>query len=700
MSSNEARKEGGRRSTDFGRRSKCLGSWCGVLVVASVCVPLGLRLPRLIAACRFSFPIDCSVSCAYNSHMAFIWKTACVVGAFSVLLGATASASRRLGDVVPTVSNGGSQGKYNTLYHLDDICNVLQDDKLAPLITILPIGEEPLVISRMRTQGYKVKEAPGDVNIVGSRAAKVSSSHMTMAKLFTNKFRDTLTLAWRSCDENSQWLVYTAPMTTVPGHKYKTRSLTTVMAAKQYTNAYCKGQHSGVEALRQVSPIQQYLIRKTGDGRYFIDQKIHQKSKSVNFHGTFIKSRKAFSEGQNGVNGWSMGCQVIPGKRFHTEVLPLIYASLEKHGVSSPNTRCQATFPAPSADCSRCTTYTLLNPVDAKQKKTLSEAGLETVKNDCKTVKPSSTVSPIDAGLTGCKENSILVTKEFQQSAPTKLSSDFFIHSNNYVLSKVVRLKQSLLPSHSHWNTGTSQNAATSGSPLLMYQNQHETRARDIVSFLEARAIQSKKTNPTATACRKWETINRVGQDWVTFDCSKSKNNVETCVREEDDICWKGKDEKMRVRYMWAAFDGEPTNGYRTDCSGFVSAMWDVGKSYGGWDTTALGDDCISYVIKKEDLKPGDILLNRRGYCKDKVVTSESSKQHGGHVTLFTGWADAKKTRYNAYEESSSRGAIQRRVTYPYYSGNSPECYEPRRFYISCDNTGENAKVKPTKCAD
>lgn len=42
-----------------------------------------------------------------------------------------------------------------------------------------------------------------------------------------------------------------------------------------------------------------------------------------------------------------------------------------------------------------------------------------------------------------------------------------------------------------------------------MYQNQHETRARDIVSFLEARAIQSKKTNPTATACRKWETIKR-----------------------------------------------------------------------------------------------------------------------------------------------------------------------------------------------
>ena len=190
----------------------------------------GVHLPRLFAVCRASLSIDCSVSCGCNSRMAFVWKTACVVGALSVLLDVAASASRRLGEVVPIVSKGGSRGKYNTLYHLDDICNVLQDDKLAPLITILPIGEEPLVISRMRIKGYDVKEAPGDINIVGSRAAKVSSSHMTMAKLFTNKFRDTLTLAWRSCDENSQWLVYTAPMTTVPGHKYKTRSLTTVIS--------------------------------------------------------------------------------------------------------------------------------------------------------------------------------------------------------------------------------------------------------------------------------------------------------------------------------------------------------------------------------------------------------------------------------------------------------------------------------------
>ena len=94
-------------------------------------------------------------------------------------------------------------------------------------------------------------------------------------------------------------------------------------------------------------------------------------------------------------------------------------------------------------------------------------------------------------------------------------------------------------------------------------------------------------------------------------------------------------------------------DGYRTDCSGLVSMAWGLPRP--GLTTVTLPG--VSHPIDKEELRPGDILLNRRPGAI-------------GHTLIFAGWADAAHSRYHAYEESASRGAHLDTVPYPYWPGH------------------------------
>jgi hypothetical protein len=69
-------------------------------------------------------------------------------------------------------------------------------------------------------------------------------------------------------------------------------------------------------------------------------------------------------------------------------------------------------------------------------------------------------------------------------------------------------------------------------------------------------------------------------------------------------------------------------DGYRTDCSGYVSACWATGNS---WSTATF--HAVTHPIKKTELKPGDAML-KKGY----------------HIRLFHGWVDSSHTKYVAYE--------------------------------------------------
>lgn len=70
---------------------------------------------------------------------------------------------------------------------------------------------------------------------------------------------------------------------------------------------------------------------------------------------------------------------------------------------------------------------------------------------------------------------------------------------------------------------------------------------------------------------------------------------------------------------------GGSYDGYRTDCSGFVSMCWELARP--GLTTSTLGS--VSRTISKDELQGGDALLNE-----------------GSHVVLFAGWADGSRSTY------------------------------------------------------
>ena len=79
--------------------------------------------------------------------------------------------------------------------------------------------------------------------------------------------------------------------------------------------------------------------------------------------------------------------------------------------------------------------------------------------------------------------------------------------------------------------------------------------------------------------------------------------------------------------------------GYRTDCSGFVSMAWTLDHSY---TSRSIGSRATRIDI--DELLPGDAV------------------HVPGHVSIFAGWANAERTSYIALEESNSRNDAREAV--------------------------------------
>ncbi|WP_143261780.1 NlpC/P60 family protein [Allokutzneria sp. NRRL B-24872] len=107
-------------------------------------------------------------------------------------------------------------------------------------------------------------------------------------------------------------------------------------------------------------------------------------------------------------------------------------------------------------------------------------------------------------------------------------------------------------------------------------------------------------------------------------------------------------------------------DGYRQDCSGYVSMAWKLPKGkYGGTNTVGLAQ---SYTTKitKADLKAGDVLLDWHGTKRTR------------HVVLFDKWTSASRTHYWGYDQSGSQGGTAyRKIPYPYFTSKGQ--WEPRR---------------------
>ncbi|RJQ67882.1 cell wall-associated hydrolase [Pseudonocardiaceae bacterium YIM PH 21723] len=103
-------------------------------------------------------------------------------------------------------------------------------------------------------------------------------------------------------------------------------------------------------------------------------------------------------------------------------------------------------------------------------------------------------------------------------------------------------------------------------------------------------------------------------------------------------------------------------DGYRQDCSGFVSMAWKIKAP--GLNTVGLKG--VTTPITKAQLLKGDALLDANGTSNTR------------HVVLFVKWADAAKTKYVALEQRGGAGTSYRTISYPYPS--TPSEYKPVRY--------------------
>ncbi|WP_433916707.1 peptidoglycan-binding protein [Streptomyces sp. NBC_01744] len=104
------------------------------------------------------------------------------------------------------------------------------------------------------------------------------------------------------------------------------------------------------------------------------------------------------------------------------------------------------------------------------------------------------------------------------------------------------------------------------------------------------------------------------------------------------------------------------SDGYRQDCSGYVSMAWKLRSNE--W-TGSLAE--FGTKIAREELQPGDILL----------FHNKANPTNGSHVTIFGGWTDYTHSHYSAYEQTPSH--TRKRTTPMAYWSHSGS-YIPYRY--------------------
>ncbi|MFI1762164.1 peptidoglycan-binding protein [Streptomyces sp. NPDC020800] len=114
-----------------------------------------------------------------------------------------------------------------------------------------------------------------------------------------------------------------------------------------------------------------------------------------------------------------------------------------------------------------------------------------------------------------------------------------------------------------------------------------------------------------------------------------------------------------KVPYSMSAYWSD---GYRQDCSGYVSMAWGLGTNE--W-TGSL--DQFGVKITKEELQPGDMLL----------FHNPDNPENGSHVVIFGGWTDYTHTYYTVYEQTPPQTRSQA-TPYPYWT--HADKYVPYRY--------------------
>lgn len=142
----------------------------------------------------------------------------------------------------------------------------------------------------------------------------------------------------------------------------------------------------------------------------------------------------------------------------------------------------------------------------------------------------------------------------------------------------------------------------------------------------------------SAVALRRSEVLSRA-QVWVTARVPYSQQRYAT----------------VEGSLVPTATVKPDSQGYRTDCSGFVSMCLDLRTSAGAprsYATATLDD--ILVKIPKSSLRPGDIIL------RPSDARVDGKQVAYGHAVVFGGWTDSSQTAYVGYHESgSSKGTVR-----------------------------------------
>ncbi|WP_037676481.1 peptidoglycan-binding protein [Streptomyces griseus] len=136
---------------------------------------------------------------------------------------------------------------------------------------------------------------------------------------------------------------------------------------------------------------------------------------------------------------------------------------------------------------------------------------------------------------------------------------------------------------------------------------------------------------------------------------------------------------RAKVPYRMSAYWSD---GYRQDCSGFVSMAWNLPGNEWTGSLHRFGDR-----ISKEELQPGDMLL----------FHNPANPQNGSHVVLFGGWTNGTHTTYAAYEQTRPH---TRTLATPYAYWSNANRYVPYRYkYLTTETAARESAASAPKPA-
>lgn len=124
------------------------------------------------------------------------------------------------------------------------------------------------------------------------------------------------------------------------------------------------------------------------------------------------------------------------------------------------------------------------------------------------------------------------------------------------------------------------------------------------------------------------------------------------------------------------------SDGYRQDCSGYVSMAWNLDGNEWTGSLSRFGTR-----IDRSDLQPGDILL----------FHNPSDPTKGSHVTIFGGWTDYTHDYYLAYEQTKPNTRAQ---STPMAYWNNSASYVAYRYNGVTGGTGGSPSDTPPGTPD